>query len=280
MPAPPAAPVEDPGVDPGCGSDLQAICDAYRRATGFADLCPEALRAIAQRRALSTAYVAAKLALLRAAMAAGEVRQARGYFLAALDRDWTEQPRPADRRGQQDTARQDPAAMPPDDTDLVAALVGVGVTPEAAARLIRDNPDGARRQLRWLPQRKARDPAAMLVRAIAEDWPEPPSAREDRLAAAARVEAVRWSAEMDRAREEATRPESRQVGREALAERRRMLGLENATSANAMPAAAPANPGTWSGRTQRSTMGAWNSVCHCASSTSTSPPSSTPSRAP
>ena len=157
VPAPPAAPDEDLGVDPACGSDLQAICDAYRRATGLADLCPEALRGIAQRRALSAAYVAAKLALLQAAIAAGEVRHARGYFLAALDRDWTEQTaHPGDRHGQQDTTPQDPEPTPPDDTDLITALTGVGVTSEAAARLAHDNPDGARRQLRWLPQRKAR----------------------------------------------------------------------------------------------------------------------------
>ncbi len=126
VPAPLAAPIEDHGVDPACGGDLQPICDAYRRA-------------------LSAAYVTAKLALLQAAMADEEVRQVRGCFLAALDRDWTEQPRPADRRGQQDTAPQDPALIPPDDTHLITGLTGVGVTPETAARLVRDNPDGARR---------------------------------------------------------------------------------------------------------------------------------------
>ncbi len=108
---------------------------------------------------------------------------------------WTEQTaHPGDRRGQQDATPQDPASIPPDDTDVITALTGVGVIAEVAARLVHDNPDGARRQLRWLPQRKARDPAALLVRAIAEDWPEPPAAREDRLAAAARAEAGRWSA--------------------------------------------------------------------------------------
>ena len=40
---------------------------------------------------------------------------------------------------------------------------------------------------------------------------------------------------MDRAREEASRPESRQVGRQALAEIRRMLGLGKPTSGIAMP---------------------------------------------
>ena len=41
-PAPPVAPVEDPGVDPACGSDLQAISGAYRWATGLAPRCAEA----------------------------------------------------------------------------------------------------------------------------------------------------------------------------------------------------------------------------------------------
>ena len=93
---------------------------------------------------------------------------------------------------------------------MVAALTRVGVTPEAAARLVRDHPDGVRRQLLWMPHRKARDPAALLAGAVTEDWPEPPSAREYRLAAAERAETRRWAGSMDRAREEASRPESRQ----------------------------------------------------------------------
>gem|GEM_PF-4819886 len=244
VPTPPAGPVEDTVGATGHAdsSDLRAICDAYRQATGCADLCPEALRGIAQRRALSPVYVDAKLALLQAAMAAGEVRNARGYFMAALERDWTEQTAPTADRNSQTDAGSEYLTSIPNAPDLVAALTRVGVTPEAAARLVRDNPDGVRRQLLWLPHRKARDPAALLVRAVTEDWPEPPTAREDRLLASARDEAERWSASMDRAREEASRPESQQAGRQALAEIRRMLRLGEPTSSIATPPTAPTDP--------------------------------------
>ena len=89
-------------------------------------------------------------ASLQAAIAVGEVRHAWGYFLAALDRDWTEQTaiRPIVAASR---TPQDPTPVPPDDRDRVAALTGVGVTPEAAARLARDNPDSAPRPLRCLP---------------------------------------------------------------------------------------------------------------------------------
>lgn len=230
MPAPPADPAADRVADisPTGVGDLQAICDAYVRATGLADLAPEALRGIARRRTLSPAYVAAKLALLQTALAKGEVRHARGFFLAALERDWSEQTAPANSRHSPEPAGAEDQDATSGAPDLVAALTGVGVTPETAVRLVRDHPDGVQRQLLWLPHRRAHDPAALLVRAVAEDWPEPPAAREARSVAAARAEAEQWSASMDRAREEASRPESRQVGRQALAEIRRMLGLGEA----------------------------------------------------
>ena len=230
VPAPPADPAADRVADisPTGVGDLQAICDAYVRATGLADLAPEALRGIARRRTLSPAYVAAKLALLQTALAKGEVRHARGFFLAALERDWSEQTAPANSRHSPEPAGAEDQDATSGAPDLVAALTGVGVTPETAVRLVRDHPDGVQRQLLWLPHRRAHDPAALLVRAVAEDWPEPPAAREARSVAAARAEAEQWSASMDRAREEASRPESRQVGRQALAEIRRMLGLGEA----------------------------------------------------
>ena len=112
------------------------------------------------------------------------------------------------RRRTADTARSQPEPAGAEDqdatsgvSDLVAALTSVGVTPEAAVRLVRDHPGGVQRQLLWLQHRTAHDPAALLVRAVTEDWSEPPAAREARSVAAARAEAEQLSTSMDRARE-------------------------------------------------------------------------------
>ena len=83
---------------------------------GPRDVVPEALRGIAQRRSLSPAYVAAKLALLQTAWAESEVRHARGFFLglAALGRDWSEQTVPTSGPHTPEPAgAQDVNATPP-----------------------------------------------------------------------------------------------------------------------------------------------------------------------
>jgi DNA-binding PadR family transcriptional regulator len=65
------------------------------------------------------------------------------------------------------------------DEDVVVALlhslIGTGVTKKRAEELVkRYSPERIRAQLAYLPCRKAEDPAAVLVRAIEEDWAVPP----------------------------------------------------------------------------------------------------------
>ncbi len=210
----------------GTVPDPIAVCAAYRAVTGQDDLQPEALCAAVRRRPLSPAYVAEKLDLLRRAMETGQVRRPRGFFLAALDRDWTAEtaPHPTEAlAGGGIAASGEPASATADVGGLVGALHDLGVTASVAERLARHNPCRVRQQLAWLPYRKAKDPAALIVRAVDEGWPEPPAAREARLAEARSREHERWAAEMDRARVESDSPEARRRGREALAEIRAML---------------------------------------------------------
>jgi hypothetical protein len=65
-----------------------------------------------------------------------------------------------------------PEAVVPD--DLASALAAVGLNPEQIAWLMRSFPqERLRRQLDWLPQRQARNPAALLLKAIEGDWGPP-----------------------------------------------------------------------------------------------------------
>lgn len=60
------------------------------------------------------------------------------------------------------------------ENSLVEALTAVGLTLAQVARLReRYAPERLRRQLDWLPARQARNPAALLVRAIEGDWEAP-----------------------------------------------------------------------------------------------------------
>jgi len=57
---------------------------------------------------------------------------------------------------------------------LTNQLVAVGLNPSQIDMLGRRFPEAAiRRQLEWLPARGARNPAALLIRAIEQDWDEP-----------------------------------------------------------------------------------------------------------
>ena len=189
---------------------------AYHRATGRPDLGPKALIGVATGRTLSPAYFAR--------------RGSRG-FKPPWPRVRCGTPgaifsRAGSGRGRR---RPGPSISPRGTPDrnirrlgrlsriCWAALPDLGVTPEAPARLVREHLDRVWLQLLGLSRRKERDPDALLVRAVAEDWPEPPEARRDRLAATGRAE-------------DAARPESRQVGQMALAEMPRTLGLEWAAS--------------------------------------------------
>lgn len=60
------------------------------------------------------------------------------------------------------------------DAGLGAELERAGLRPEQAARLLREfPPERLRRQLAWLPRRGARNPAALLIKAVEQDWGEP-----------------------------------------------------------------------------------------------------------
>ncbi len=215
--------------------DFPSVCAAYRAITGQDDLPPAALRAATRRRILTAAYVAEKLDLLRTAMEAGQVRRPRGYFLAALERDWTAETAPMLSVGESDgTAASTDPAVPGEPSrqakihgeDLVRlgdALTALGVTASVAQRLVREDPAEVAQQLAWLPHRKAQDPAALVVRAVHEHWPEPTGARQARLADERLREQERWAADLDQARVQSDSPEARRRGREALAEIRAML---------------------------------------------------------
>ena len=206
--------------------DSAAVCAAYRAVTGLDDLRPEALDAVARRRSLPPAYVAAKLELLRDALAVRTVRNPRGFLVAALQRDWTPETAPQASKAAEDAA----TAAPPEIRRLVAGLVAVGVTGAAAERWAREEPEETGRQLAWLSDRAAKDPAAVVVSAIREHWPEPASARERRLGDARIQEQARWSAEQDRIREQSLTPEARQRGLDAIARIRAQLAPPTAPS--------------------------------------------------
>ncbi len=220
---------------PALEPDFPAVCAAYRAITGQDDLPPAALRAATRRRILTAAYVAEKLDLLRTAVEAGQVLRPRGYFLAALERDWTAETAPVLPVGEADgTAAHTDPAVPGEPSrqakihgeDLVRlgdALTALGVTASVAQRLVGEDPAEVAQQLAWLPHRKAQDPAALVVRAVHEHWPEPTGARQARLADERLREQERWAADLDQARVQSDSPEARRRGREALAEIRAML---------------------------------------------------------
>ena len=206
-------------AQPDAPTDSGAICAAYRAVTGLDDLRPEALDALLRKRSVTAAYVAAKLDLLREALAAGAVRNPRGFLIAAIQRDWTPETAPRVSTADQEAA----AAPPPEFRRLVAELTAVGVTTAAAERWAREEPQETAKQLVWLSDRAAKDPAAVLVSAIRERWPEPAAASERRLGDARLQEQARWSAEQDRIRGQALTPEARQRGLDAIARIRAQL---------------------------------------------------------
>lgn len=67
------------------------------------------------------------------------------------------------------------AAPEPSAADaLRAELLALALLPDQAERLLTHFPaERVRRQIRWLPRRGARNPAAFLIKAVAHDWPEP-----------------------------------------------------------------------------------------------------------
>ncbi len=67
--------------------------------------------------------------------------------------------------------RQPPVA----EAELVERLVKLGMAEPVAVELVTTDIEAVREQLEYLPYRDARNPAALLVRAIRERWPAPPS---------------------------------------------------------------------------------------------------------
>ena len=222
-------------ADPVPALDLAAVCAAYHAATGRDDLPLEAdaLRAVAQARPLTAAFVHEKLDLLRGAMAAGRVRSPRRFFLTALARDWTPETAP---RGAEPARAEDPGTGPPTEAPFDAAalaerLAQFGVAAPVAERLARDDPASVAQQLAWLPYRRATDPAAVVVRAIREHWSEPPAAWSARMAEAQLREHERWAADLHRVEAEARTPAGHRRAQEGLAEMRRILGMPDRRSA-------------------------------------------------
>lgn len=65
-------------------------------------------------------------------------------------------------------------ALPPDEGAVVSALAAVGLRAEQIEWLTRSFPvEQIQRQLEWLPKRGARNPAALLLRAVEGNWAAP-----------------------------------------------------------------------------------------------------------
>ncbi len=242
---PPASPLPDPDTD------LTWACGRYREISGRSDLTPEDLQDLGRQRPLDRPYLAAKLDLLQAACRAGGLHNPRGFLLRALEHDWTPATAPAPRRRSLRPHRPIPtrstvsapaprgtapgsglpaAAVAPvafrgadAPAQLVAALVQIGVVPSTAERLVRAHPDEVGRQLGWIGLRHAQDPAALIVRAIGECWPEPAAARQERLAEAEREQTRAQLAALDEARRLALSPAGRAAARRGFAHIRELL---------------------------------------------------------
>ena len=242
---PPASPLPD------LGTDLVWACGRYREITGRPDLTPEDLRNVGPERSLDRPYLAAKLDLLQAATRAGGLHNPRGFLLRALERNWTPAAAPASQRRSLHPHRPIPArstasapaprgtapgsglpaaAVPPvaardagAPAQLVAALVQLGVVPPTAERLVRVHPDEVGRQLGWIGLRHAQDPAALIVRAVGEGWPEPAAARQERMAEAEREQTRAQLAALDDARRLALSPAGREAARRGFAHIRELL---------------------------------------------------------
>ena len=242
-----------PASEPGAGAapiperetggiDLGAVCARYAGITGRGDLTPERVRAAAGERSIDAGYLRRALDWLARRMRAGGVRNPRALFLQALERGWGEEDPPPDgsrhpaKRGGGDgspvsvppVAAPQPAhaaevAEPALDQDLVAVMVQIGVTERVATNLRQWDAGECARQLRWLPYRHAKDPAATLVRAIRDHWDEPAQVADERCAERERQRTRELLAGMDQAQRAAVDPAAQTRGRAALAEMRAML---------------------------------------------------------
>lgn len=82
-----------------------------------------------------------------------------------------------DIKEQQDTEPATPAVVSFEDESsktAAAELVAHGVAAPVAAKLVANHgPEACRQQIEWLPLRKAKAPAAVLVKAISQGWEAP-----------------------------------------------------------------------------------------------------------
>jgi hypothetical protein len=128
-----------------------------------------------------------------------------------------------------------------DDDALVVALLrsltDLGVTKSRAERLVRDHPaDMITEQIAMLGYRKADDPAAVLVRAIEEDW-APPAEYRKAVAEREKEERQRLRREQ-RAREQAEQTAAEEARKAAEDEWWDALGLEEREELRAQAEAA------------------------------------------
>lgn len=125
-----------------------------------------------------------------------------------------------------------PAIESPQTEELTRSLIALGVTASVAKRLVAESAAEVARQIAWLPERKAHNPAAMVVRAIQQAWDEPTGAKYKRIAAeriadrdnVRASEAQEWA----RVKANATTPEAERLGRKVLAEMREALARRSA----------------------------------------------------
>jgi plasmid replication initiation protein len=74
-----------------------------------------------------------------------------------------------------DSSRIHPSSLCPHPSQLAQRLIDAGVSRQTAIDLAGSDPAECERQLQYLPYREARDPGALLGKAIREGWSAPPA---------------------------------------------------------------------------------------------------------
>lgn len=99
--------------------------------------------------------------------------------------------------GRSGPGRERPALAATAVSPLAQRLIDCGVSRQAALDLSAQDPDGCSQQLQYLPYRDARDPGAVLTKAIREGWSAPVSYLEQQTRARKAEEAARKRSEAE-----------------------------------------------------------------------------------
>jgi plasmid replication initiation protein len=87
------------------------------------------------------------------------------------------------------------AVQPPvEHEEIVRKLIDLGVAEPVAVELALADPAGVEEQLGYLPHRAARDPAALIVTAVREQWPAPAASRDTTVAPRLEIDAEETAA--------------------------------------------------------------------------------------